>query len=63
MVFGILTQVWKREVLISLDCLGRSCASRPEGVAEKYRTFILNAKTCESVGVAFVSSVLVRLLA
>lgn len=31
---------------MSVECLARSCASRPEDVTEKYRTFMLNAETC-----------------
>ena len=50
MVFGVLTNVWKYENLLTAECLGRSAETRPskEAADRKYRVYFVNGDACSS---------------
>eukprot|EP01047_Picozoa_sp_COSAG01_P014435 COSAG01_NODE_702_length_14141_cov_36.742739_13_plen_999_part_00 len=50
MVFGVLTQVWRKMTLITFECLGRAAAKLPksESVGRRYRVHFVNGEACSS---------------
>jgi hypothetical protein len=53
MVFGVLTQAWRKLICITFECLGRAAARHPlkeqrenGGRGQTYRVFFVNSESC-----------------